>query len=663
MTKDEWNALAQPVLTPERLVEYLKQTGRNVSTNSKLPFLCPFHEDHKPSCCINTKARHKVKCFACDKSGDLLDVIGADQNLNDKMAQLRFAYSFFGLAFPENGKTPTSAEPLSRDKVFSSIGETEVSSKTDSQQKMRKKCLETIQKGADNINPEDNYFVRRGIRSDLVNKFRLGQLKHHYVGKDDQGRPVYWDCVTIPTDDGSVVVRNLNGKDEERYRKFGQVNLFNSAVLDEGGTIFVTEGEIDAMSVMSAGFKAVGLGSTSNYGKLLERIEHRGFSGKLVLGLDADNAGREASNLLSEGLTKLGVPHAVMTSWMGVKDANEALRADASAFADFLSDQMDTAIQHGDEARDGYTKKRGVISFMAEFTNKNIFAAKKKPVSCGFKGLDSVFYGGLRSGLYVIGAMTSLGKTAFVMQMADHIAAQGQDVLVFALEMSREHLIGRSISRMSYEYALGSRRASACSDASSLGHLLYEPMTARQQDCVGHAIDRYSREVAPHLFIEEAVGNVGANDVGELARLHRNIFGKAPVIIVDYLQILAPHDARATDKQIIDRAVVDLKRISRDLDVPVIAVSSFSRSASRQAATLESNKESGAIEYTADVCIGLQFKGMDSGEVNVEEAKRMDERLVEAKVLKNRIGRTPVINFKFRPEFNYYEENSSFNGH
>ena len=50
--------------------------------------------------------------------------------------------------------------------------------------------------------------------------------------------------------------------------------------------------------------------------------------------------------------------------------------------------------------------------------------------------------------------------------------------------------------------------------------------------------------------------------------LHKKITGESPVVIIDYLQILAPYSERATDKQNTDKAVMELKRISRDYKIP-----------------------------------------------------------------------------------------------
>ena len=58
---------------------------------------------------------------------------------------------------------------------------------------------------------------------------------------------------------------------------------------------------------------------------------------------------------------------------------------------------------------------------------------------------------------------------------------------------------------------------------------------------------------------------------------HKKLTGRTPVIIVDYAQIIAAADSRSTDKQNMDKNIVELKRISRDFNTPVIAISSFNR--------------------------------------------------------------------------------------
>ena len=86
--------------------------------------------------------------------------------------------------------------------------------------------------------------------------------------------------------------------------------------------------------------------------------------------------------------------------------------------------------------------------------------------------------------------------------------------------------------------------------------------------------------------------------------------GNAPVVVIDYLQILAPHNDRATDKQNTDKAVMELKRISRDYKTAVIGISSLNRQSYDEPISMKAFKESGAVEYSSDVLIGLQLEGV-----------------------------------------------------
>ena len=133
--------------------------------------------------------------------------------------------------------------------------------------------------------------------------------------------------------------------------------------------------------------------------------------------------------------------------------------------------------------------------------------------------------------------------------------------------------------------------------------------------------------------------------------------GKTPLVIVDYLQIVAPYNERATDKQNMDKAVLELKRISRDFKLPVIAVSSLNRMSYGQRISMEAFKESGAIEYSSDVLIGLQLRGAGEAAFDPTEAKKKNPRQIEAVILKNRNGRVgEKIEFEYYPMFNYFTE-------
>ena len=157
------------------------------------------------------------------------------------------------------------------------------------------------------------------------------------------------------------------------------------------------------------------------------------------------------------------------------------------------------------------------------------------------------------------------------------------------------------------------------------------------------------------IYIDDT-SNISVTEIRSKCRrlkLEKNL----GLVIVDYLQLLAPNDPRSTDKQNMDKAVLELKRLSRDYKIPVVAISSLNRQSYSEPVNMTAFKESGAIEYSSDVLIGLQAKGAGGADFDIDEAKKKDPREIELKILKNRNGRTgDVLAFEYYPLFNLYRE-------
>lgn len=266
--------------------------------------------------------------------------------------------------------------------------------------------------------------------------------------------------------------------------------------------------------------------------------------------------------------------------------------------------------------------------------------------------------GGLYEGLYFIGGISSLGKTTLAQQITDQIAEAGGDVLIFSLEMSRTELISKTVSRLTLLDIIqnnGNTRDAKTARGITTG-TRYFNYSSTEKALINRAVTTYS-QFAEHIFIHEGIGDIGVDAVRAEVAKHIKYTGKKPVVLIDYVQILAPAEIRATDKQNIDKAVLELKRISRDFKIPVIGISSFNRAGYKDAVTMEAFKESGAIEYSSDILIGLQLKGVGSSNFNVDEAKRKNPREIELVILKNRNGKTgEKVSFEYYPLFNYFRE-------
>ena len=190
--------------------------------------------------------------------------------------------------------------------------------------------------------------------------------------------------------------------------------------------------------------------------------------------------------------------------------------------------------------------------------------------------------------------------------------------------------------------------------------LNYDDETKKVVDA---AFDRYEK-YAKHVFIYEGIGNIAVEEIREKVKKHISITGNSrPIVFIDYLQILkaAPGDERATDKQIVDHNITALKQLSRDLDIPIMAVSSLNRENYSAKISMTAFKESGAIEYGSDVLIGLQLHGAGEKNFDLEEEKEKDPRELDFCILKYRNGRTCMkgIPIRFKPVFNCFEDENS----
>lgn len=462
--------------------------------------------------------------------------------------------------------------------------------------------------------------------------------------------------IIIPTSKTHFVGRAI-GECAPGYEKMnnarGTPGIFNGAALykPENRLIYVVEGAFDALSILETGRAAIALNSASNTQLLLEKLEKRKTAATLILCPDNDaDEGTRARVLrnfreLSAGLNELKVSNLIADINAGAKDANAALVADKAAFIAALE-----AVEKPDNTANY------IDSLMQ--TELERFKSETKT---GFKELDQKS-GGLYSGLYVIAAISSLGKTSFSLQIADQIAAAGKDVIIFSLEQSRLELVSKSIARRTVTRTAGNLDTSEA--VTSL-----EIRKGSKAAAVARAIEEYRKDTAGRVSIVERNFACDLPFIGGYLRDFVARTGARPVVFIDYLQILqpAPEAKRATMKENMDAAVTELKRISRELDLTIFVISSVNRANYLAPIDFESLKESGGIEYSCDVLWGLQLQCLndpmfDRADTKIKEkrekvkqAKAENPRKIELVCLKNRYG---IANFSCN--FNYYPANDLF---
>ena len=509
----------------------------------------------------------------------------------------------------------------------------------------------------------------RGLSRSTLDRFNVGYAPNWKHPKAPRNAPPSPRLI-VPTSSGSYLARDTRSdlsEDQKKYskQKVGAVHIFNGEALRQTDRpVFIVEGEIDAMSIVDVGGEAVGLGSVSNAKKLLETIKGLPALPALIVVPDNDKkgTGQKAAAELTAGLTELGATAILYNLAGDHHDTNDRLMHDRSGLAAIVS-QLSTAEKLADLAAEirakEYREKNAASSYLQDFLNGIAESASTPATPTGFPALDQALDGGLYAGLYTIGAISSLGKTTLTLQIADNIASSGRDVLIFSLEMARAELMAKSISRHTLQEIMATGAPNANNAKTTRGIMdgkRYAKYSTAERELIKRATEAYG-EYADHLYILEGIGNIGAAEIRQAVQDHREATGQTPVIIVDYLQILAPADVRATDKQNTDKAVLELKRISRDFKTPVIAISSLNRENYAAKINMTAFKESGAIEYSADCLIGLQYAGAGSKTFDAEEAATKNPREIEAVILKQRNGRKgDIIPLSYFPMFNYFSE-------
>lgn len=638
--------------------EYLHQKG----INTRKAFCClnPQHADRNPSMSLDRK-HNRAKCFACGASYDVFDLIGMDYSLTESKDIFAKAYEVLGIHIDG---TPRRSKP---EKDFRTMD--------------RQNCAKTGQNTATHTDvythkAEDRtaYYEeckRRIADTDYHRGLSLETLERHYIGfdpcfktKDSSGNYAQWRALIIPTGKESFTARNTdaNAGHKDRYRKRGAAQIFAYKTLQTASKpIFVVEGEIDAMSIEEAGGAAIGLGSYDNVPLLLKLLEAKKPSQPLIIAFDDEEEPdkqkrvEEAERQLSDGLERLQIPFYRLHPYGGHHDANEALTMDREAFIEAIAGAENIEKQAEEEERASYLASN-TAAYLQQFINGIAESVNTEAIPTGFETLDKVLDGGLYEGLYTIGAISSLGKTSLVLQVADMVAASGHDVLIFSLEMARAELMSKSISRHTLQIAMrdgidtrNAKTARGITDGKR--HINY---SRAENELIRAAITAYGA-YAERLFILEGVGDIGTEQIRETVEKHIRFTGRRPLVIVDYMQIVAPYNERATDKQNTDKCVLELKRISRDFKLSIIAISSFNRTNYREAVSMEAFKESGAVEYSSDTLIGLQLKGAGKKDFDPTEEKRKDPRQIELVILKNRQGKVgDKILFEYYPMFNYF---------
>lgn len=276
-----------------------------------------------------------------------------------------------------------------------------------------------------------------------------------------------------------------------------------------------------------------------------------------------------------------------------------------------------------------------MMDLLTEIEQRSKKGSDLPGIETGFKGFDAKT-GGLRDGeMTVIAARPSMGKSAFVLNIASYVALrQHRPVGIFSLEMSTKSLLTRlvctesgvSMSRVNHGKSLRRDEIEALSDASS-----------RIYDAPLHIDDSTSLSIF------------------EMQTRARRLKGQCPelsLLIIDYMQLMrgggSRYDNRQQEVSEISRSI---KGIAGELNIPVIALSQLSRQVEQRRGKneklprLSDLRESGAIEQDADIVAFIHRE-----QTPERNAGGQHEQVEEAilSIAKQRNGETGIINLLFR---------------
>ena len=280
--------------------------------------------------------------------------------------------------------------------------------------------------------------------------------------------------------------------------------------------------------------------------------------------------------------------------------------------------------------------------FDSEIENLKNYANRRS----GFSNLDQNQF--FSPGLYVIGATPAAGKSTFCWQLLEQLAQNGESCIYCSYEMSRLELFAKSLARELFK-----RVPSTDLTAADIRRGAWSlQLDATRADFAVSKLDLSILELQ-----DESIDEL----LALLKPLCRDK-AKAPVVCLDYLQIVPT--SRESAKLGIDDSVRKLKKFQRDTNSTFIVISSFNRTNYVHSVSFESFKESGNIEYTADVVWALQLnllnelKGYyDVSELRklLDEAKKQQPRQINLKCLKNRQGTNYDCFFFYHSAHDYFE--------
>ena len=259
----------------------------------------------------------------------------------------------------------------------------------------------------------------------------------------------------------------------------------------------------------------------------------------------------------------------------------------------------------------------------------------------GYPELDKMTAGLQPEELIILAARPAVGKTAFALNIAQNIGTRtDRSVAIFSLEMGAESLVNRMLC------AEGTIEAS---------HLRTGQLTEEEWHHLIMAMGSLSRT---SIFIDDTPG-IKVSEIRARCRRLAQEKGNLGLILIDYLQLIEG-SGRESRQQEVSEISRQLKKLAKELKVPVIALSQLSRSVEQRQdkrPVLSDIRESGSIEQDADIVAFLYredyYQRQGTEEDKNEEEQAVDD-VIEVIIEKNRSGARGTVELLFKKEYNKF---------
>ena len=229
-----------------------------------------------------------------------------------------------------------------------------------------------------------------------------------------------------------------------------------------------------------------------------------------------------------------------------------------------------------------------------------------KPMKTGMSAFDNLLGGGImKQSLVILSAAPGTGKTTLTQQVFETMATEGNDVVFLNLEMSREQLLARSVSR------IVNKNGGAMTASDILQGYKWTDEQRRQAN---QAANEYRSRIAERMHYNPDGCTTDLQSITDaLTREAETAIagGKnAPVVVLDYLHLVTTTQ-REEQSEIVKKTVAALKNYAIKYDTFVFCISATNRNSNKRGTiSLDSSRDTSAIEYTADIALSLNYAAL-----------------------------------------------------